>query len=197
VHYAAFYDARDGRWLGTWTPSSQVSAMPAGSGVQLPANAKLTVEIGYRGNMEDGSGAAALGFYFLDKPATQTPVSIDVAAAAVNVPAGKTDERVRTESTLKSAMTITSMWPRPGAGAKSLELSAIRPDGSVEPMLWLNNYRAEWPAPYIVKEPLSLPAGTRLVMTAYYDNATAAALSAKPSLTITGLSSRPDGSLEK
>jgi len=36
-----------------------------------------------------------------------------------------------------------------------------------------------------------------LVMTAYYDNATAAAFAAKPSLTITGLSSRPDGSLEK
>ena len=37
IRYAAIYDARNGRWLGTWTPSSQVSAMPAGSGVQLPA----------------------------------------------------------------------------------------------------------------------------------------------------------------
>ena len=37
-------------------------------------------------------------------------------------------------------------------------------------MLWVNNYRAEWPAPYILKEPITLPAGTRLVMTAYYDN---------------------------
>lgn len=197
VHYAAFYDARDGRWLGTWTPSSQVSAMPSGSGVQLPAGAKINVEVGYRGNMEDGSGAVDLGFYFLDKAATQTPLSIEIAAAAVNVPAGKNAERVRAETTIKAATTIASMWPRLGAGAKSLELSAIRPDGSVEPMLWMNNYRAEWPAPYILKEPMSLPAGTRLVMTAYYDNATAAALAAKPSLTITGLSSRPDGSLEK
>ena len=39
IRYAAVYDARNGRWLGTWTPSSQVSAQPAGSGVQLPAGA--------------------------------------------------------------------------------------------------------------------------------------------------------------
>ena len=63
------------------------------------------------------------------------------------------------------------MWPRLGPGARSIEVTAIRPDGSVEPMLWVNSYRAEWPAPYILKEPITLPAGTRLVMTAYYDNA--------------------------
>jgi hypothetical protein len=147
--------------------------------------------------MDAGSGAAEIGFYFLDKPAAQTPLALDITTAATSVAAGKTGERLRAETTLKSAMAIASMWPRLGDGAKSLELSAIRPDGSVEPMLWLNNYRAEWPAPYILKEPMSLPAGTRLVMTAYYDNSTTAALAAKPSLTITGLSSRPDGSLEK
>jgi len=79
----------------------------------------------------------------------------------------------------------------------TLSMLRVTKSPSVEPMLWMNNYRAEWPAPYILKEPMSLPAGTRLVMTAYYDNTTAAVLAAKPSLTITGLSSRPDGSLEK
>ncbi len=172
VHYAAVYDARNGRWLGTWTPSSQVSAMPGGSGVQLPAGAKLTVEIGYRGNMEEASGAGELGLYFLDKPAAQTPTAIEIAATAVNVAPARKGERMRAETTIKSASTIASLWPRLGPGARSLEVTAIRPDGSVEPMLWVNNYRAEWPAPYILKEPLTLPAGTRLLMTAYYDNPT-------------------------
>jgi hypothetical protein len=190
VHYAAFYDARDGRWLGTWTPSSQVSAMPSGSGVQLPSGAKLSVEIGYRGNMEDGSGAAELGFYFLEKPAAQTPSMIDIAAAPISVAAGKKAERVRAETTIKTPATITAMWPRPGAGATSLEIIAIRPDGGVEPMLWVNNYRADWPSSYILKEPMALPAGTRLLMTAYYDNTTAAPLAAKPLLTLTALPSR-------
>jgi hypothetical protein len=187
IRYAAFYDTRNGQWLGTWTPSSQVSAMPAGSGLQLPAGAKLTVEIGYRGNMEDGSGMAELGFYFLEQAAAQTPSAIEIAPAPVNVVAHKMAERVRAETAIKTAATITSMWPRLGPGARSLEVTAIRPDGGVEPMLWVNNYRAEWPASYTLKEPLSLPAGTRLLMTAYYDNTTDAVLAAKPALSLTAL----------
>ena len=67
---------------------------------------------------------------------------------------------------------------------RAIEVTAIRPDGSVEPMLWVNNYRAEWPAPYILKEPIALPAGTRVVMTAYYDNKSDAAIAAKPALSV-------------
>ena len=187
IRYAAFYDARNGRWLGTWTPSSQVSAMPSGSGVQLPAGAKLTVEIGYRGGMDEASGAGELGFYFLEKAPAQTAAAIEIAAPPLSVAAGKIGNRFRGESVLKNATTIAAMWPRLGPGARSIEVTAIRPDGSVEPMLWVNTFRAEWPTPYIMKEPMTLPAGTRLVMTAYYDNKTAAAIAAKPSLSITAL----------
>jgi hypothetical protein len=196
IRYAAIYDARNGRWLGTWTPSSQVSAMPAGGGLQLPAGAKLTVEIGYRGASEEVPGDGELGLYFSEKPAAQTISSIEIAPAPVKVVAGKTNERLRAETVLKTPIAVSALWPRLGVGAKSLEVTAIRTDGSVEPMLWVNNYRAEWPAPYILKEPITLPAGTRLVMTAYYDNTTDAAIAAKPALSVTGLpQSRPTATL--
>ncbi|MEO7155982.1 MAG: cytochrome c [Vicinamibacterales bacterium] len=191
IRYAAVYDARNGRWLGTWTPSSQLSAMPAGSGVELPASAKLTVEIGYRGNMDAAPGNAELGLYFAEKPPAQAATTIEITPLPVTLPAAKKGERVRAESAIKTAQTITAFWPRLGPGAKSVEVTAIRPDGSVEPMLWVNSYRPEWPAPYILKEPMSLPAGTRLVMTAYYDNATDAGLVAKPSLSASAEPFRP------
>lgn len=193
VRYAAIYEARSGRWLGTWTPATLVSAMPAGSAVQLPAGGKLAIEIGYRGN-QDGefAGSADLGLYFAEQKPAQNISAIEITAAAVNVPAKKSGERVRAESTIKSATNAAVLWPRLGAGARSFEVTAIRPDGTVEPMLWLNNYRAEWPTSYILKEPVSLPAGTRLVMTAFYDNAGDAALPAKPSLhVVTVPASRP------
>ncbi|MBY0492975.1 MAG: cytochrome c [Cyanobacteria bacterium] len=192
IRYAAVYDARNNRWLGTWTPSSQVSTMPAGSGVQLPAGAKLVVEIGYRGGMDEAPGSGELGLYFAEKAPGQTPSAIEITPAPVTVAAGKIGERFRAETAIKSASTITAMWPKLGPGARSIEVTAIRPDGSVEPMLWVNNYRAEWPAPYILKDPIALPAGTRLVMTAYYDNKTNAAIAAKPSLSITAARLRED-----
>jgi hypothetical protein len=207
IRYAAFYDARNGRWLGTWTPSSKVSEVPAGSAVRLQSGAKLTVEIGYRGAMEEASGAGELGLYFAEKAPAQTAASIEITPAPLSVAAGKIGERFRAETAIKNATTIAAMWPRLGPGARSIEVTAIRPDGSVEPMLWVNNYRAEWPAPYIMKEPIALPSGTRLLMTAYYDNKTDAAIAATPALSLTAvppglreatarLASRPAATLE-
>jgi hypothetical protein len=198
IRYAAVYEARSGRWLGTWTPSTEVSAMPAGAAVQLPAGGKLAIEIGYRGNPDgDFPGTGDLGLYFSGQRPTQTVTAIELAAAPVNVTAGMKGERVRTETTIKSAASASALWPKLGPGAKSVEVTAIRPDGTVEPMLWLNNYRVEWPTAYILKEPVALPAGTRLVMTAFYDNATDAALQAKPALHVTAVPpSRPPATLE-
>jgi hypothetical protein len=190
IRYAAIYDARNGRWLGTWTPSSKVSAMPAGSAIELPAGARLTIEMGYRGAMEEALGTSELGLYFAEKAPAQVPASIEITPAPMNVAPGKAGERFRAETTIKAASTVAAMWPRLGPGARSLEVTAIRPDGSVEPMLWVNSVRPEWPAPYIMKEPIALPAGTRLVMTAYYDNKTGAAIAAKPSVSITALPPR-------
>jgi len=207
IRYAAIYDAKSGRWLGTWTPSSVVSAMPAGSGIQLPAGAKLTLEIGYRGGMEEASGAAELGLYFAEKTPAHTPASIEVTPAPATLAPGKIGERFRAETAIKTATTIAAMWPKLGPGARSIEVTAIRPDGGVEPMLWVNSYKPEWPAPYILKEPIAVPAGTRRVVTAYYDNRTDPAIAAKPSLAITALpprlrdatarlASRPSATLE-
>lgn len=199
VRYAAVYESRSGRWLGTWTPSNQVSAMPAGSAVQLPAAAKLTLEVGYRGHTdEEGSGASEVGLYFADERPAAVPTAIEVAAAApVTVAAGKTGERVRAETVLKAAASIAALWPKPGAGARSVEITAVRPDGTIEPMLWLNNYRGEWPTSYILKEPVQLPAGSKLVATTYYDNSTAGALTARPSVSITAVPlSRQPATLE-
>ncbi len=191
VRYAAIYETKSGRWLGTWTPSNQVSTQPAGTAVQLPAGGKLTIEIGYRGNPEgEFSGTGELGLHFLEKPPAQTATTIELAPPPMSVPAGKKGERVRSEMTIKTAANASALWPRLGPGATSVEITALRPDGTVEPMLWLNSYRTEWPTSYVLKEPVALPAGTRLVMTAYYDNATEAAVQVRSALHITALPPR-------
>jgi hypothetical protein len=196
IRYAAVYDAATGRWLGTWTPGQKVHAMPAGVGIQLPARGKLAVEIGYRGFTEDVPGDAELGLYFSEKRPSQVATPLEISAAPITVAAGKTSEKVRTETVLKAATTASALWPRLGAGAKSVEVMAIRPDGAVEPLLWLKNYRPDWPSPYVFREPVTLPAGTRLIVTAYYANDTAAALQARPGLSVTAFPpSRPSATL--
>jgi hypothetical protein len=76
-----------------------------------------------------------------------------------------------------------------------VEVTAIRPDGVVEPLLWLKDYRADWPSSYVFKQPVALPAGTRLAMTAYYGNTGDAPLRAQPALSVSAFpQSRPASS---
>jgi hypothetical protein len=191
VRYAAVYEAGTRRWLGTWTPGQQVTSWPSSAAVRLPARAKLTVEIGYRGTDEAVSGEGDLGLYFSDQRPANVASTIELAAPSTNVPATTTAHRVRSEMTVTAATTATAVWPTLGAGGRSLELTVIRPDGSVEPLLWLKNYRADWPSAYLFRDPVALSPGTRVVLTAYYDNTGDAPLQARPAIALTAFTPSP------
>jgi hypothetical protein len=48
------------------------------------------------------------------------------------------------------------------------------------PLLWVNEYRPEWKSPFYLAAPITLPRGTRVAMTAYFDNPGAEAREARP-----------------
>ena len=80
---------------------------------------------------------------------------------------------MRTELTLDGGRTLVGVRIEMSSGAKSLELKAKRPDGSVEPLLWIKEFRQDWQAPYEFQSPVPLPRGSVLVATGFFD-ATAA-----------------------
>jgi len=42
----------------------------------------------------------------------------------------------------------------------SLQITAELPDGSVEPLVWLEDYKPKFAHPFLLRTPLELPAGT-------------------------------------
>jgi hypothetical protein len=69
---------------------------------------------------------------------------------------------VASESTLSQPTTVVALRPKDVAEGGSLEAWATRPDGSEERLIWLTDYRKAWARSYILLNPLTLPAGTRL-----------------------------------
>jgi hypothetical protein len=56
---------------------------------------------------------------------------------------------------------------------KSFEYKATYPDGKTETILSVPRYDFGWQSTYHLKEPMRLPAGTRIECTAYFDNSKA------------------------
>jgi hypothetical protein len=191
IRYAAIYESGTRKWLGTWAPGQQVTSWPSSAAIRLAPRGKLLVEVGYRGTDEAVSGAAELGLYFVEQRPASVASTIDVTTAAATVPANATGQRIRVESAITAASNASAVWPTLGAGARSLEITVIRPDGSIEPLLWLKNYRADWPSAYIFRDPVALSSGTRVVLTAYYDNPGSTPLQAKPAVAMTTVTPSP------
>jgi hypothetical protein len=64
--------------------------------------------------------------------------------------------------TLNAAAVVAGIQPQMVNERASIMVTATRPDGSVEPLLWLYHYNAKFPHAYLYKVPLEFPSGTRI-----------------------------------
>jgi hypothetical protein len=53
---------------------------------------------------------------------------------------------------------------------KDMKFEAFYPDGRTETLLNVPNYNFEWQTMYRLAQPISIPKGTRIKITAHYDN---------------------------
>jgi hypothetical protein len=87
--------------------------------------------------------------------------------------------RLRGEQILSGDTTVSALRPRIEVGGRlvagSIEVTAVRPDGSVEPILWIRDFSPHWQLPYVLRDPLPLVKGTRLVVSARTADRSAAA----------------------
>ncbi|MEO8126314.1 MAG: cytochrome c [Bryobacteraceae bacterium] len=69
--------------------------------------------------------------------------------------------------TLKAPMALEAI--RPLTPSASAQITARRPDGAIEPLLWLYNYKPDWKQTFVYRGPVQLPKGTVIEMTSPLD----------------------------
>jgi mono/diheme cytochrome c family protein len=72
--------------------------------------------------------------------------------------------KVTTDSalTLSAPAEFTGLRPVRLATGESLEVTAYQPDGAVEHLIWIRDWRPEWARTYYFRDPIRLPKGTRI-----------------------------------
>jgi hypothetical protein len=76
--------------------------------------------------------------------------------------------------TLSAPVEFSGLRPLKLAAGESLEVTAYEPDGGVERLIWIRDWRPEWERTYYFLHPVRLPKGTR--MAAYSGKAAEAAM---------------------
>ncbi len=183
---AAFFTIQEtGQWIGSWTPWYGFVNLPKGSAFRLPAGSHIVAEIHYKGTKERVTDRGSLGLFFAADPAPAL-VSDVVLEAKGEVPAGASAQKFRATTRLTAETHVLALRPETPSGVKSIEVSARKPDGGTEVLLFAKDFQMDWPTPYIFKEPVALPGGTDLSVIAYFANAGTAPQTGGIRLTVSG-----------
>jgi hypothetical protein len=154
-----------------WEPGYRPMPWLAGGAKQIRAGSDIVFEIHYSPNGTEATDQSQLGIYFAEAPPAERVVAIDTLRDLdLAIPAGDADYESRASMTLAQAVKLVSVQPHMHYRGKAMEVRLTYPDGRTELLIDVPKYDFNWQTTYVLKEPLWLPAGTRLDSVAHFDN---------------------------
>ncbi len=159
VRAASFTIQETGQWIGSWTPWYGFLSLPKETAIRLPMGSHVVAEVQYRGAKERVIDQGDLGLFFASDPSPNLVSDLVLEAKGA---------KSHATTKLTAVTNVVALWPEPAPGVKSIEVSARKPDGGTVVLLFAKDFNPDWPSPYILKEPVMLPAGTDLSVTAYF-----------------------------
>lgn len=158
--------------LGGWAPGNQPRFLPDGIGQLLPKSADVILQVHYHKSGKVEKDKTRLGLYFCKKPVDKMMRYIPVIFPMLRIPAGETNYQTKSAFPVFDNVTVYSVTPHMHLLGKEMTVVAKLPDGKENPLVRVPDWDFNWQTTYILKEPMKLPEGSKLAMTARYDNST-------------------------
>lgn len=165
--------------IGAWVPGMQPAFYPTGTGVKLPGNCNIVLQIHYPAGKQGKSDQTRVRFKL--SSGSYREIAIDAAlnhAAPVLqngplfIPANQTRTFIE-KYTLPADVSILTVGPHMHLIGKSIKVYAVRPGNDTLPLIHITDWDFHWQGFYSLKKVTKLPKGTVLVAEAFYDNTTA------------------------
>jgi len=156
--------------LGSWVPGQTSARFPENMAYWLPAGATIVLQINYLKDRMASADRSQLALYFAKHPVSKAVRHTTINSPTTTIPANAENQRIQTSMTLNEAAEAITIRPLLFPLGKSIEATAYRPDGTVEVLIVAKNYRYDWQPAYQFRKPIALPKGTRIELTAYFDN---------------------------
>ncbi len=162
---ASFSIEKTGQWLGSWTPWYGFIGLPDGVRYRFPAGTRIVADLRYQGIAEPVVDRGTLGALLSDRPGL-SPTDLLLEARGRGEAAGNSRKLIAT-TRVEQATYLLALRPDIQAGITSVELAATRPDGQTEVLFFAKNFSLDWPTSYVFRDPVLVPAGAELRLTAY------------------------------
>lgn len=180
-------------YLGSWSPGSNLGEMAEGTAVLLPHDADLTFEMHYTPYGRASIDSTQIALYFSDKPPKKILRYSEVLNHRLSIPAGERDYLDRAYHEFERDALLYKLIPHSHYRGKSSQFFLQYPNGNTELLLSVPYYDFNWQIAYSLLEPLSIPAGSKLIHQTTFDNSVHNNSNPDPTRTVTwGLQSEDE-----
>ncbi len=159
-----------GGHFSSWQPGAAPRQIPAGLSWALDPDVDVVVQMHLQPRGRPEPLAAEIGFYFTDQPPTRRPIKVALVNYAIDLPPGAREVAVRDEFVLPGAAQLLAVLPHTHYLGRRVEARAFLPGGGVRSLLLIRDWDFNWQGDYVYREPVRLPAGTRVAMEIVFDN---------------------------
>jgi uncharacterized protein DUF3471/copper type II ascorbate-dependent monooxygenase-like protein len=154
-----------------YTPGKDTDVFPPGTAKSIPAGSNIVIQVHYSkttGKVE--KDRSSVGLFFAKAPPDRVLTSFGVINHYFKIPPGADNHEVKACYTFSRDVELLTFLPHMHVRGKDMKYEAIYPDGKRETVLFVPNYDFNWQTLYKLDKPLALPKGTKLLVTAHYDN---------------------------
>jgi Flp pilus assembly protein TadD len=161
--------APGGHFVG-WTPGRGAVVLEEGMPWVVEEATDLVLQLHLMPSGRSEKVRARVGLWLTDAPARARPAMVHLLATRLDIPAGDRAYRAADAFELPIDVAAHSVYPHAHHLGRRIQAWAERPDGTVEPLLRIDDWRFAWQEEYRFAEAVELPAGTLLRLEAVYDN---------------------------
>ncbi len=144
--------------------------MPEGQAKFLPKGATMVFQIHYTTNGTAAEDQTQMALIFNDGPPAVEVTTKGIANTFFRIPAGDDNYKITSSWTVPKDIKLLSFDPHAHVRGKAWKYEALYPDGTRETLIDIPHYDFNWQLLYELQEPITLPKGTKIICTAWYDN---------------------------
>jgi hypothetical protein len=159
-----------GTLIGGTAPGTNMMEFPAGTALRLRAGTILTFQMHYTAKGHEMADRSQVGFKFASEAPEEEIGMSQFINGSFTIPAGAKDVAIPAEIGVNEPVKIYGLLPHTHLRGVRWQYKLVKADSTSEIILDVPRYDFNWQTYYLFNKPLEMPAGSKLVSMAWYDN---------------------------
>jgi len=160
---------RDG-FFAAYVPGAEMVQYPEGYAKRLPQGASLLFQLHYTPDGRTRVDRTRLGLRFAKEKPRYAVHTVGIANPRLAIPAGVEAHEEKAGIPVPTDVVLLGLSPHLHLRGKSFRFELVAPGGERRTLLDVPRYDFNWQLTYKLREPLALAKGSRIDVTAVFDN---------------------------